>query len=128
MWLIKEAKLAPYKDIMNSGSMSAGVPTIKCEEASPGGGGVRGGGEAGGGGGGGGSAYNLSVNVNLSAAVSSLLAAESAATTPRTPEILNSLIAMSSPLEQYNYNKNTNNAFKVRPISFITLYFIYASV
>lgn len=83
---------------MNSSSMSApAIPTIKCEDVSPG--------DAGPGGVGAVSAYNLSVNVNLGA-VSNLLAAESAASTPRTPEILNSLIAMTNPLDQYNYNTN----------------------
>lgn len=36
--------------------------------------------------------------------VSNLLAVETACTTPRTPEILNSLIAMTNPLDDYNYN------------------------
>lgn len=102
----KTTTLAPYKDIMNSSGISAGaVPMIKCEDTSAG---VDG--EGGGGAGG----YNLSVNVNLAAPVGSLLAAEQGGNTPRTPEILNSLIAMTSPLEQYNYpDKNTDAGFKV---------------
>ncbi|XP_037969863.2 activating transcription factor 3 [Plutella xylostella] len=90
---------------MNSSGISAGaVPMIKCEDTSAG---VDG--EGGGGAGG----YNLSVNVNLAAPVGSLLAAEQGGNTPRTPEILNSLIAMTSPLEQYNYpDKNTDAGFK----------------
>lgn len=50
---------------------------------------------------------NPNVSLNVSTAnslVSNLLAVESACTTPRTPEILNSLIAMTNPLDDYNYN------------------------
>lgn len=84
---------------MNSTGLSGTVPLIKCEDASP----LDGDGPAPAPGG----SYNLSVNVNLSAAVSNLLAAETGGNTPRTPEILNSLIAMSNPLEQYNYSDKT---------------------
>lgn len=73
------------------------LPTIKCEDISSA--------DSDPTGGGGGSSYNLSVNVNLGA-VSNLLAAESASSTPKTPEILNSLIAMSNPLDQYHYSSN----------------------
>lgn len=51
--------------------------------------------------------YNLNVNVNSAVSnslVSNLLAVETACTTPRTPEIVNSLIAMTNPLDDYNYN------------------------
>ncbi|XP_077292757.1 activating transcription factor 3 [Arctopsyche grandis] len=48
---------------------------------------------------------NVSLNVTTAnSLVSNLLAVESACTTPRTPEILNSLIAMTNPLDDYNYN------------------------
>ncbi|XP_018572448.1 activating transcription factor 3 [Anoplophora glabripennis] len=48
--------------------------------------------------------YNLNVDLATSAAnaVNSLLV-ESTSTTPRTPEILNSLIAMTNPLDNYNF-------------------------
>lgn len=103
----KEAKLAPYKDIMNSSSISSAVPTIKCEDTSPSPTAAVGTeGEPG--------AY-LSVNVNLSAAMMNLLAAEGAGTTTlRTPEIVNDVITMTNPLDQYNYEKN--NSFKVRSL------------
>lgn len=48
--------------------------------------------------------YNLNVNVASSAACSSgsnLLGVESSCTTPKTPEILNSLIAMTNPFDGY---------------------------
>lgn len=48
--------------------------------------------------------YNLNVNVSSSAAGSSgsnLLGVESSCTTPKTPEILNSLIAMTNPFDGY---------------------------
>lgn len=48
--------------------------------------------------------YNLNVNVATSAASSSgsnLLGVESSCTTPKTPEILNSLIAMTNPFDGY---------------------------
>lgn len=91
---------------MNSSSMQSTpvVPTIKCEDTSPSPAVNISDGDPTGGGGG--SGYNLGVNVNLNAAVTNLLAAESACTTPRTPEILNSLIAMSNPLDQYNYTSS----------------------
>ncbi|XP_041981124.1 activating transcription factor 3 isoform X2 [Aricia agestis] len=88
--LPQTAKLAPYKDIMTS--LSSTVPTIKCEEApSPTSG----------------EGY-LSVNVNLSAAMMNLLAAEGGTTTLRTPEIVNDLITMTNPLDQYNYDKTSS--------------------
>ncbi|CAH2248048.1 jg12746 [Pararge aegeria aegeria] len=91
---------------MNSSSISSAVPTIKCEDTSPSPTGPVGtDGESG--------AY-LSVNVNLSAAMMNLLAAESVATTTlRTPEIVNDVITMTNPLDQYNYDKNAS--FKLTP-------------
>lgn len=49
--------------------------------------------------------YNLNINLAQSAAnaVNNLLSVESACTTPRTPEILNSLIAMTNPLDNYTF-------------------------
>ena len=89
---------------MNSSSIGSAVPTIKCEDTSPSPTAPVGTeGEPG--------AY-LSVNVNLSAAMMNLLAAENAGTTTlRTPEIVNDVITMTNPLDQYNYDKN--NSFKV---------------
>ncbi|KAI5646161.1 bZIP transcription factor domain-containing protein [Phthorimaea operculella] len=94
---------------MNSSSMS--VPTIKCEEASPSPAAPAGAEEEAGATGGNGGAYNLSVN--LSAAMINLLAAETpgaAGSTLRTPEIVNDVITMTNPLDQYSYDKNS--AFK----------------
>ncbi|XP_022118981.2 activating transcription factor 3 [Pieris rapae] len=87
---------------MNSSSMSSAVPTIKCEDTSPS--------PTAAVGNDGDSASYLSVNVNLNAAMINLLAAENAgnATTLRTPEIVNDLITMTNPLDQYNYDKNSN--------------------
>ncbi|XP_017770385.1 PREDICTED: activating transcription factor 3 [Nicrophorus vespilloides] len=50
--------------------------------------------------------YNLNINMATSAGnpVNNLLAVENNCTTPRTPEILNSLIAMTTnPLDNYNF-------------------------
>lgn len=57
--------------------------------------------------------YNLNVNLATTAAnaVNNLLV-ESTCTTPRTPEILNSLIAMTNPLDNFafaNHHNNNNN-------------------
>ncbi|KAL4715598.1 hypothetical protein ACJJTC_006177 [Scirpophaga incertulas] len=81
---------------MNSSSMSSTVPTIKCED-SPSPSDALGDGEST-------AAYNLSVNVNLSTAMMNLLSAETNTTTLRTPEIVNDVITMTNPLDQYNYN------------------------
>lgn len=84
---------------MNSTSMSSAVPTIKCEDTSPSPAAAVGTD---------GDSYNLSVNVNLSAAMINMLTAESAGpTTLRTPEIVNDVITMTNPLDQYNYDKNS---------------------
>lgn len=54
--------------------------------------------------------YNLNVNVSTAGTpVNNLLAVENAANTPRTPEILNSLIAMTNPLDNYNFDSNNGN-------------------
>ncbi|XP_003251072.1 activating transcription factor 3 isoform X2 [Apis mellifera] len=51
--------------------------------------------------------YNLNVNVNPSpAAAASLLGVAAAEVTPRTPEIVNSLIAMTNPFEGYTNEKS----------------------
>ncbi|XP_053608216.1 activating transcription factor 3 [Plodia interpunctella] len=93
---------------MNSSSMSSTVPTIKCEDTSPSPSAPVGAdGEAAG-------AYNLSVNVNLNAAMINLLSVENPnSTTLHTPEIVNDVITMTNPLDQYacNYNEK-NSSFK----------------
>ncbi|CAG4952931.1 activating transcription factor 3 [Colias croceus] len=84
---------------MNSSSMSSAVPTIKCEDTSPSPTAAVGtDGEPG-----------AFLSVNLNAAMINLLAAENAGTTTlRTPEIVNDVITMTNPLDQYNYDKNSN--------------------
>lgn len=90
---------------MNSSSMSSAVPTIKCEDTSPSPTAAMADGDPNG-------AYNLSVNVNLSTtAVINLLSAETNTTTLRTPEIVNDVITMTNPLDQYNYN-DKKSSFK----------------
>uniref|UniRef100_A0A2H1WHX4 SFRICE_008224 n=1 Tax=Spodoptera frugiperda TaxID=7108 RepID=A0A2H1WHX4_SPOFR len=88
---------------MNSTSMSSTVPTIKCEDTSPSpAAAVATDGDTA-------STYNLSVNVNLSAAMINMLTAETAGpTTLRTPEIVNDVITMTNPLDQFNYDKNSS--------------------
>ncbi|XP_046748988.1 activating transcription factor 3-like [Diprion similis] len=55
--------------------------------------------------------YNLNVNVNPSpAAAAGLLGVAAAEVTPRTPEILNSLIAMTNPFEGYPHERNRERA------------------
>lgn len=51
--------------------------------------------------------YNLNVNLAATAAnaVNNLLAVENSPT-PRTPEILNSLIAMTNPLDNYTFGED----------------------
>ncbi|XP_043461852.1 activating transcription factor 3 [Leptopilina heterotoma] len=50
--------------------------------------------------------YSLNVNVNPSpSAAAGLLGVAAAEVTPRTPEIVNSLIAMTNPFESYNSEK-----------------------
>ncbi|KAL0829215.1 hypothetical protein ABMA28_004046 [Loxostege sticticalis] len=87
---------------MNSSSMSSTVPTIKCEDTSPSPTAALGDGDSG--------TYNLSVNVNLSSAMINLLSAETVnSTTLRTPEIVNDVITMTNPLDQYNYNDKNSS-------------------
>lgn len=51
--------------------------------------------------------YNLNVNVNPSpTAAAGLLGVAAAEVTPRTPEILNSLIAMTNPFEGFNNERS----------------------
>lgn len=87
---------------------STTIPTIKCEDTSPSpAAAVATDGDAG--------TYNLSVNVNLSAAMINMLTAETAGpATLRTPEIVNDVITMTNPLDQFNYEKNSS--FKVSHI------------
>lgn len=50
--------------------------------------------------------HNLNVNLASTAANNLNLLVDSACTTPRTPEILNSLIAMTNPLDSYSFGNN----------------------
>ncbi|EFA02502.1 activating transcription factor 3 isoform X2 [Tribolium castaneum] len=50
--------------------------------------------------------HNLNVNLASTAVNSHNLLVDSACTTPRTPEILNSLIAMTNPMDNYSYGNN----------------------
>lgn len=51
--------------------------------------------------------YNLNVNVNPSPmAAAGLLGVAAAEVTPRTPEIVNSLIAMTNPFDGYSNNRS----------------------
>ncbi|XP_076621280.1 activating transcription factor 3 isoform X2 [Colletes latitarsis] len=55
--------------------------------------------------------YNLNVNVNPSPmAAAGLLGVAAAEVTPRTPEIVNSLIAMTNPFEGYTNEKSRDRA------------------
>lgn len=47
--------------------------------------------------------YNINVNLATTATSNHLLVESICTTTPRTPEILNSLIAMTNPLDNYNF-------------------------
>ena len=50
--------------------------------------------------------YNLNVNVNSSPmAAAGLLGVAAAEVTPRTPEIVNSLIAMTNPFDGYSSHR-----------------------
>ncbi|XP_014482197.1 PREDICTED: protein fosB isoform X2 [Dinoponera quadriceps] len=56
--------------------------------------------------------YNLNVNVNPSptaGAAAGLLGVAAAEVTPRTPEIVNSLIAMTNPFEGYSSNEKSRD-------------------
>lgn len=63
--------------------------------------------------------YNLNVNLAQSAAnaVNNLLTVDNACTTPRTPEILNSLIAMTNPLDNYTFGDDVPKASAGPPTS-----------
>lgn len=63
--------------------------------------------------------YNLNVNLaaNSSGAaqntpINNLLAVENSGTTPRTPEILNTLISMINPLDSYSGQNNSDGSNK----------------
>ncbi|CAK1582721.1 unnamed protein product [Parnassius mnemosyne] len=88
---------------MNSSSMSSVVPTIKCEDSPSPTAPVGTEGEGG--------AFKMSINVNLSTAMMNLLAADNAGPALRTPEIVNDVITMTNPLDQYNYN-DKNSKFQ----------------
>ncbi|GJQ86077.1 hypothetical protein Trydic_g10046 [Trypoxylus dichotomus] len=63
--------------------------------------------------------YNLNVNLATTAAapgaVNNLLMVETGGTTPRTPEILNSLMAMTNPLDNYNFNDDVLKLGEKKP-------------
>lgn len=63
--------------------------------------------------------YNLNVNLAATAAntVSNLLSVESACTTPRTPEIVNSLMAMTNPLDNYTFGDDAPKKRANAPIT-----------
>lgn len=54
--------------------------------------------------------YNLNVNLAAAAssAVNNLLSVENGSSTPRTPEILNSLIAMTNPLDNFAFGDESH--------------------
>lgn len=57
---------------------------------------------------------------NLNIPPSSLLGVEGSGglcSKPNTPEILNSLIAMTNPLDNYNFSNNNNNSAASTPAS-----------
>lgn len=107
----KVTKLAPYKDILNSSSMSSAVPSIKCEESPSPSAPLGAEGETEG-------AFKMSINVNLSTAMMNLLAADNVGPALRTPEIVNDVITMTNPLDQYNYTEK-NSTFKVGVVKII---------
>lgn len=63
--------------------------------------------------------YNLNVNLAQSAAnaVNNLLSVDNACTTPRTPEILNSLIAMTNPLDNYTFGEDQSKTATIGPLT-----------
>lgn len=62
--------------------------------------------------------YNLNVDLAASAAnAANSLLVESASNTPRTPEILNSLIAMTNPLDNYNFDDTKKHISRNLPMS-----------
>lgn len=93
--------------------MSSAVPTIKCEDSPSPTAPVGTEGEGG--------AFKMSINVNLSTAMMNLLAADNAGPALRTPEIVNDVITMTNPLDQYNsFNEKSSN-FKVRIFDIYTI-------
>lgn len=61
---------------------------------------------------------------NLNIPPSSLLGVEGSGglcSKPNTPEILNSLIAMTNPLDNYNFNANNNNNSSASTPSSVTV-------
>lgn len=59
--------------------------------------------------------HNLNVNLAATAATAANnLLVESGGTTPRTPEILNSLIAMTSPLDNYQFGDDVPKMVSAR--------------
>ncbi|CAH2041360.1 unnamed protein product, partial [Iphiclides podalirius] len=81
--------------------MSSAVPAIKCEDSPSPTAPVGTEGEGG--------AFKMSINVNLSTAMMNLLAADNAGPALRTPEIVNDVITMTNPLDQYSYNDKSSN-------------------
>lgn len=64
--------------------------------------------------------YNLNVNLAATAAanpIANLLSAENACTTPRTPEILNSVMAMTNPLDNYTFGEDAPKKQANAPIT-----------
>lgn len=54
--------------------------------------------------------YNLNVNVATTLGAGALLGIDGQCTTPRTPEILNSLIAMSNPFDSLGKTGQENTS------------------
>ncbi|KPJ20029.1 Transforming protein v-Fos/v-Fox [Papilio machaon] len=82
--------------------MSSAVPSIKCEESPSPSAPLGAEGETEGAG------FKMSINVNLSTAMMNLLAADNVGPALRTPEIVNDVITMTNPLDQYNYNDKSS--------------------
>lgn len=62
--------------------------------------------------------YNLNVDLATSAAnAANSLLVDSTSNTPRTPEILNSLIAMTNPLDNYTFEDTKKNISGALPMS-----------
>lgn len=63
--------------------------------------------------------YNLNVNLaaTTASAVNNLLSVESACTTPRTPEIVNSLMAMTNPMDNYVFGEDAPKRKANAPIT-----------
>lgn len=62
--------------------------------------------------------YNLNVNLAATAATAAnSLLVESGGTTPRTPEILNSLIAMTNPLDNYHFGDDAPRMANMLPLT-----------